>query len=360
MFCQGYEEKMTSSLDFTKEDFSRLLTALNAELQRRGIQGSIVVAGGAAMMYAFNSRKTTADIDGLFHPAGPMRECIAAVAESEGVSEGWLNDGVKGFYNGNTMRSLPLFKLSNLTVERLDNESLLALKLTSARTTGSKDLEDAKVLAAHIGISTVEQALDIVESRIPKQRIPTVTQYFASEVLDSLQAQKEAALKLHAPLLRIFLTQKDIAKTKDSPNSGIESVMHDLSISIDAHASALQKDRSTYFGKFWWRQFGVKREDAHTLNSKEPGLFERIEQHHTELVTLLKQHLATPSTQTTKRLGELSKAYAGDLNKAFGALNPKQADFGFSGLYMSLDTHQQPKTSHRTSPAPTPTHRPKI
>ena len=348
---------MTSSLDFTKEDFSRLLAALNTELQRRGIQGTIVVAGGAAMMYAFNSRKTTADIDGLFHPAGPMRECIAAVAESEGVSDGWLNDGVKGFYNGNTMRSLPLFKLSNLTVERLDNESLLALKLTSARTIGGKDLEDAKVLAAHMGISTVDQALDIVESRIPKQRIPTVTQYFALEVLDSLQQQKEAALRLPAPLLQIFLTPKELTQIKDSPSDALDSVQRSLSVSLDAHASSLQEDRTAYFGKFWWRQLGIKRAGAHALNASAPGLFERIEQNHTELVSLLRLHLATPSEQTTKRLSDLSTAYASDLNTAFGALNQQQAEHGFNGLYMSLDSLQRsqpkPHAGYRTPPAPT-------
>ena len=180
---------MSGGSVFTRDDLTRLLRALDAELGRRGSRGSVIIAGGAAMMYAFNARNMTADIDGMFQPVGVMRECIAAVAAREGVSGNWLNDGVKGFYNGETMRSVPLIAMRNLTVERLDDESLLALKLFAARDNG-KDAPDARLLIERLGLSTPEQALDIVEARLPRRLITPDTQYFTQSVFETIRRER--------------------------------------------------------------------------------------------------------------------------------------------------------------------------
>ncbi|MBQ9578949.1 MAG: hypothetical protein IJR28_05400 [Ottowia sp.] len=179
-----------SKTAFTREQLTWLLERLNSELQRRGASGTLIMAGGAAIMYAFHSRRATADIDALFHPPQIIRECVATIAREEGIQGDWLNDGVKGFFNGATMRSIPLLQLSNLRVERLDDESLLAMKLFSARD-NEKDALDAKTLIQHLGLTTAQQALDIVEAKIPRHLITPDTQYFTEDLFATLPADTD-------------------------------------------------------------------------------------------------------------------------------------------------------------------------
>jgi hypothetical protein len=44
------------------------LTALAAELERRGVSAEMYVVGGAAIALAFDERRSTRDIDAVFEP----------------------------------------------------------------------------------------------------------------------------------------------------------------------------------------------------------------------------------------------------------------------------------------------------
>jgi hypothetical protein len=72
------------------------LTALAAELDRRGISGEMYVVGGAAIALAFDERRATRDIDAVFEPKNAIYEAAGAVAEQRGLPAGWLSDAVKG------------------------------------------------------------------------------------------------------------------------------------------------------------------------------------------------------------------------------------------------------------------------
>jgi methylmalonyl-CoA mutase cobalamin-binding subunit len=76
------------------------LTALAAELERRGVSGEMYVVGGAAIALAFDERRATRDIDAVFEPKSVVYEAAGVVAEQLGLPGGWLNDAVKGFLEG--------------------------------------------------------------------------------------------------------------------------------------------------------------------------------------------------------------------------------------------------------------------
>ena len=76
------------------------LTALAAELHRRGISAEMYVVGGAAIALAFDERRSTRDIDAVFEPKRAVYQAAADLAEQRGLPDGWLNDTVKGFLAG--------------------------------------------------------------------------------------------------------------------------------------------------------------------------------------------------------------------------------------------------------------------
>ncbi|GAB7190836.1 hypothetical protein NUM3379_15430 [Kineococcus sp. NUM-3379] len=85
---------------FTHDDIRYLLSALDAELVRRGHRAELFLVGGAAIALAYDTRRATRDLDAAFVPTAVVRDAARAVAEAEGITENWLNDGVKGFLPG--------------------------------------------------------------------------------------------------------------------------------------------------------------------------------------------------------------------------------------------------------------------
>ena len=151
-------------MEYDVDTLINLLTSLNDKLAEHDDHGEIIIGGGAAIALAYGFRSSTKDIDGIFEPKARMQSYIEEVAEEQGADYDWLNDSMKGFLNPASMYTEPLYNFSNLTVEVADAETLLSMKLTSARTNMySHDTEDAIALAQYLGVSTEDELFDIVE-----------------------------------------------------------------------------------------------------------------------------------------------------------------------------------------------------
>lgn len=179
------------SINMTPADVYQMLEKLNLELKQEGVSAHMVMAGGAVMTTSYGSRLTTQDIDAVFEPTEEIRRATHRIADEIGVEQDWLNDGVKGFINPATMGTEPLFSFSNLIVEQLDAESMLCLKLTSARFDEEKDMVDAIVLMKHLGLSSVDEAFSIVENKAYPNQMTPKSQYF---ILEAFEAYKEEYL----------------------------------------------------------------------------------------------------------------------------------------------------------------------
>jgi hypothetical protein len=156
--------------------------ALSDALAREGAVGEVCVFGGTAMLLAFNARLTTKDVDALFQPAALVRELARRIAEDQELSDGWLNDAVKGFVSvrhETTVSNLPQFEHLRLTMPV--PEYLLAMKCMAARVGGThdepSDLADIVFLIHHLNLNSSEAVLELVGQYYPANRISVKTQY---------------------------------------------------------------------------------------------------------------------------------------------------------------------------------------
>ncbi len=157
------------------EEIKLYLSELNDELKERGIKGEISLFGGAVMVLEFNARIATKDVDAVFYPTSEIRAAAKRIAERHGLSETWLNDGVKGYVVEHSRNVL--FHFPNLTVFTPAPDYLLAMKALAARA-GTQDEDDIRIVLGSLGLTTPEEVFGILEKYYPKQQIPPRTQYF--------------------------------------------------------------------------------------------------------------------------------------------------------------------------------------
>jgi hypothetical protein len=179
---------------FSGKELERMLALLNEQLQKNGVTGEICIVGGAAMILAFGSRASTRDIDALVVAPASVRTAVAQVAEANGISPNWLNDGAKGFAPGQSTELKEILKFSHLRVVAPPAEYILAMKCLAARVgLDEHDKEDTLFLVKRIGLRNADAVLEIVEKYYPKERIPAKTQYFIQEVCDELFSKTKNA-----------------------------------------------------------------------------------------------------------------------------------------------------------------------
>ncbi|MCL4352005.1 MAG: hypothetical protein M1318_05065 [Firmicutes bacterium] len=96
------------------------------------------------------------------------------------LPQDWLNDGIKGFFYGtppqNLWREYPA-----LRVYAVAADYMLAMKVVAAR---NDDREDTKALLQSLSVTTVTEALDIVERYIPSHLLTPKHRYFAESCLE--------------------------------------------------------------------------------------------------------------------------------------------------------------------------------
>ena len=160
----------------------RNLRFLSDVLEQRGIQGEIVLYGGAAMMLAFDARQATRDVDAVFKPEQLVQEAAHDVSIQYGAPLGWLNDAVAAFVSDREDLRF-LMEFSHLRIYHAAPEYLLAMKCMSMRVgRGDKDLFDIKFLAGRLGLTSAQEVLAIVERYYPGDRISERTKLIVEEL----------------------------------------------------------------------------------------------------------------------------------------------------------------------------------
>ncbi|MFZ2527641.1 MAG: DUF6036 family nucleotidyltransferase [Rhodococcus sp. (in: high G+C Gram-positive bacteria)] len=141
-----------------------LLAELDMQLAAQGIEAKVFIVGGAAMALAYNARRTTADIDGVFVPRDVVLDAAAQIAVTHGLSKHWLSDGVvqvMPLHDDDHPRSEKIGRA--LTIEIASPRYLLAMKAMSSRQSDG-DLSDAALLCNELGI-TKESDIEVVVAR---------------------------------------------------------------------------------------------------------------------------------------------------------------------------------------------------
>lgn len=127
-----------------RTDILSALSALDEELQRQGLQGEIVLVGGAALVLSHEARLGTKDVDAiLLVPAQALKAAASVVAASLGLPDDWLNDRAWVFAAGVAPGPV-VYSSATLLVRSASSAQLLAMKLSAMR--DSVDYNDAELL----------------------------------------------------------------------------------------------------------------------------------------------------------------------------------------------------------------------
>jgi hypothetical protein len=186
------------SVLLSKEDITRGLRKLDAMAKEAGVLIDLAIYGGAALAIAYNLRLSTRDVDAVARgDVGFLRKAAEKVADDEGWPPDWLNDGVKGFTSSNErMQLMTGFSGSpegGVRIHTPTAEYLFAMKCMAMRPEGiegSHDISDIRALALVAGITTAEQALDLVAGFYPAARIPPKVKFGVQEIMEGLQRPK--------------------------------------------------------------------------------------------------------------------------------------------------------------------------
>lgn len=160
-------------------DIRALLDDLADELVSRGVRAEMFLVGGAAISFAYNTRRSTRDVDAVFEPKETVRDAAAMVADRRGIPRDWLNDAVKGYLPGVDQDRRRAIDRPGLSVDVASPRYLLAMKLLAAR---EGDIEDIRTLYQVCEFSTAEEGLDLLEASYPRHLIPPRAQYILEDL----------------------------------------------------------------------------------------------------------------------------------------------------------------------------------
>jgi hypothetical protein len=155
------------------------LTALGNALERRGVEGELYVVGGAAIALAYDTRRSTRDIDAVFEPKTVIYEAAAEIAGDLGLPPGWLNDAVKGFLSGDDPNASVVLEVPGLRCLAASPRMLLALKVLAHRV--GEDEDDVRLLAEALGMSTATEVLDVAEE-VYGDRLDPAARFFVEQL----------------------------------------------------------------------------------------------------------------------------------------------------------------------------------
>jgi len=162
-----------------RDEIVEALTALAAELDRRGVSADMYVVGGAAIALAFDERRATRDIDAVFEPKAVVYEAAESIARELDLPPGWLNDAVKGFLVGDDPAAAPVLDLPGLRCLAASPEILLALKVLAHRV--GEDEEDVRLLAGELGLNGAADVLAVAE-RTFGDRLDPAARFFVEQL----------------------------------------------------------------------------------------------------------------------------------------------------------------------------------
>lgn len=158
------------------------LTALADALHESGIEGRVFVVGGAAMVLAFNARRSTRDVDAIFEPKTEVHKAAQKIAVRLGLPDDWLNDAVKGYVSGTDPSAIPVFERPGLSVTAASAPYMLAMKLRAARV--EQDASDIKFLADLLGLHSAAEVLQIGIERYGEENLPVRAHYLVEELFE--------------------------------------------------------------------------------------------------------------------------------------------------------------------------------
>lgn len=186
--CEGIETRWRNDIFkiipikiLTKADILAGLTRLSELAQRENIILEISLYAGTLMLLAYDSRRTTKDVDAIVRPPEVGRRLAAKVAWEMGWHDDWLNDDVRFFVSSVETRQLwkpPGLNAPHLKISRPTAKYLLAMKVMACRKAipgYSGDETDVAFLLKKMAIKISAEVERIVDQYFPDTDLPAAT-----------------------------------------------------------------------------------------------------------------------------------------------------------------------------------------
>jgi hypothetical protein len=145
-----------------------LMSELAEAMAADGIGAKIVIVGGGALCFVYD-RQATTDVDAFIYPADVVARYAADIARRHGLRADWLNDKAVGFFPHDDPVTIPVVSVGGVSVERVDTDVLLAMKLRACRP--RKDLFDLAVLLRHHDIRSIAEAQEWLDHFFPEEQV---------------------------------------------------------------------------------------------------------------------------------------------------------------------------------------------
>lgn len=175
----------------TKAEIEAALNRLSELAAAEGVRLEMTVYGGALMLLAYDARRTTKDVDAIFHPSDVGRRLIARVAAERGLAEDWLNDNVRMFLSANEAKNelpLPNVSRAGLHLTRPTAKYLLAMKVMACRKPlpgYAGDFADIALLLRVTRVKSVGGVQKIVDAYFPDTVLPDSTRLALESILEA-------------------------------------------------------------------------------------------------------------------------------------------------------------------------------
>ncbi len=148
-------------VSFDADDLTRLLHELGTRLEDRGQTLELTILGGSALVVGMVVDRATKDIDALASDNVLLAGLVDEMANDLGLPVDWLNTAVAPWAPPGA-RDFPLsgeLTSGGLVVRVAPAKALFAMKLAAFR---PEDRADLRVLSKWLGITEVEEAVDLV------------------------------------------------------------------------------------------------------------------------------------------------------------------------------------------------------
>jgi hypothetical protein len=186
-------------LDRTK--IEEAFRVMGQYLLDRKTLGEIAIYGGSAILFQFDWRKTSVDVDARVTSEGNHGILVDAVHEAADrlrLPRSWLNESVAAYARRGESDAdrievglYPSPERFGLRVTAAKPEYVLAMKLKALErvTADDRDFQDAVGLGIECGITTIDQMLSIYQRFFGNEELPVMAQLRLSELTEAIRAR---------------------------------------------------------------------------------------------------------------------------------------------------------------------------
>lgn len=140
--------------ELSAELVTELMHRLVEALDKRAVDATIYIVGGAAIALDYDSRRMTVDVDAFFEPRDIVLEEAKKLADEYGISDDWLNDKAKMAQVNASDDGIPQGMSSGgVKITTASPHHLIAMKLAAER---DRDVNDIATILEETKLDPAE------------------------------------------------------------------------------------------------------------------------------------------------------------------------------------------------------------